>query len=69
MKTQTRHIYEFLLAAFIVKETQEATDRQVSQLAVETKGLDLNTTVLQWAMYQFGGIARIVNMHDQVQKH
>jgi len=43
--------------------------KQVSQLAVEIEELDLDTTVLKWAMYQFGGAARIANMHDQARKH
>jgi len=64
MKLQTQYIYNFLLAACSTEEAPKDTDFPTSQLAVSMEELELDTILMQWAMYQFGGTMHIANLHD-----
>ena len=64
MKLQTQYIYDFLLAACGTEEAPKDTDFPTSHLAISMEELELDTILMQWAMYQFGGTMHIANLHD-----
>ncbi len=64
LQMQTKHIYDFLLAACGMEGPLETTEIPMSQLAVLMEELELDTVLMQWAMYQFGGMTHIAGLHD-----
>jgi len=46
------------------EEAPKDTDFPTSQLAVLMEELELDTILMQWAIYQFGGTMHIANLHD-----